>query len=87
MYLLVLYLLSIVPSLLAYPSGAPARACSDLMPQHGAEPQEGADGIYVLRGDVFDSPYVPGRTYQSKNNIKWTSTCCCSGLPGSMKRA
>ena len=64
--LLVLPLLSIAPSLLAYPSGAPTQACSDLMPQHGAQSAP-TNGGFFLFGDVFNSPYVPGRTYESKN--------------------
>ena len=60
-----LCLLSIVPSLLAYPSGAPTQACGDLMPQHGAQSAPTNDGFFLL-GDVFDGSYELGRTYESK---------------------
>ena len=62
-----LYLLSIVPTLLAWPTGAPPQACEDLMPQHGgAQPAPSNDGFFLL-GDVFNGSYIPGRTYESKN--------------------
>ena len=62
-----LYLLSIAPTLLAYPSGAPTQACSDLMPQHYGAQTASTNGGFFMFGDVFNSPYVPGRTYESKN--------------------
>ena len=66
MSLFLLYLLSIVPSSLAFRSGAPPQACGDLMPQHGVQSAPSNDGFFLL-GDVFNGSYIPGRTYGSKN--------------------
>ena len=61
-----LYLLSFVPSLLARGNGAPPEACGNLMPRHGVQSALSNDGFFLL-GDVFNGPYIPGRTYESKS--------------------
>lgn len=61
-----LCLLCIVPSLLAWPTGAPPEACDSLMPNHrGTQSGPSNDGFFLL-GDVFNGSYVPGMTYESK---------------------
>ena len=64
--LFLMYLLSIVPSSLAFRMGAPPDACSDLMPRHGVQSARYNDGFFLL-GDVFNGSYIPGRTYESEN--------------------
>ena len=63
-----LQLLAILPSLLAYPSGAPTEACSDLMPQHAGARSAPTNGGFFLLGEVFNRVYIPGKTYESKPN-------------------
>ena len=61
-------------------TGAPAEACSTLMPQHGANTNSTDPVPYELNVDMFEDPglpnpdgtlchthsYTPGRTYSSK---------------------
>ena len=62
--ILFLAFLSVVPSLWAYPTGAPPSACADLMPQHGVESRTGNNG-FILMSSVIDSgSYVPGEAYE-----------------------
>jgi len=57
-----------VPSLLAYPNGAPPEACDSLMPNHdGAQIASPNTTVYFLLGDVFNGSYTPGMTYESKS--------------------
>jgi len=68
MMILSLYLLAIIPSLLAYPSGAPTQACGDLMPQHAGAQSAPTNGGFFLLGEVFGRAYTPGETYESELN-------------------
>ena len=62
----ILYLLCVLPSVLAFPTGAPPRSCGDMMPRHGdAKPAPANKGFYLL-GEVFNGTYIPGKAYQSE---------------------
>ena len=61
--MLFLTLFAVLPSLWAFPTGAPTDACTDLMPQHGVQgvPNNG----FIIMSDVIDDQsYVPGQTYE-----------------------
>ena len=63
------YLLCIIviPSVIAYPDGAPSEACSDMKPHHDDHKSEPANEGFYLLGEVFNGTYIPGKKYQSKN--------------------
>ena len=75
---LILLLMSIVPSTLSFPTGAPQAACETLAPnatRHGAQPQV-TDIPYVLNLSAFYDPvaeqmvYTPDTVYNSKINYQ-----------------
>ena len=59
--LFVFVLFSTVPGLLAMGTGAPAAACGDLMPRHGATSQPSNNGYFIISDAVND--YDPGQEY------------------------
>ena len=65
MFLSKVLLLSLLPSVLALPTGAPPQACGDMTPRHNHKPALANKGFYLL-GEVFNGSYIPGKTYQSE---------------------
>ena len=55
--LLTLALLTAIPLVLGFPSGAPVSACVHLTPSHGADPQ---DGPSLFSIEVNADTYHPG---------------------------
>ena len=64
--ILLLTLLYVLPSPWAFPSGAPERACSDLMPDHGVAGAPNNTGFFLLSEVIDSGTYIPGETYSGK---------------------
>ena len=62
--LLSLTLLSVVPRLWAYRTGAPEQACGNLMPNHGVPGSTDNDGFFILSDVIDGDSYTPGQTYE-----------------------
>lgn len=62
--MLFLTLFAVLPSLWAFPTGAPVDACGNLMPQHTGAQRMPNNGFIIMSDVIDNESYEPGETYE-----------------------